>query len=57
MRRDEGLDLGDENTLSGLDFPEKQKQLILIRIIKSHLEFGILQCSSLILTDNDFFTW
>lgn len=40
MRRDEGLDLEDENT-TGLDSPKKQKQLILIRLIKSNLEFEI----------------
>lgn len=38
MKWDEEIDLEDENTPSGLDFPKKQKQLILIRIIWN-LEF------------------
>lgn len=54
MRRDEGLDLEDENTHSGLDSPKKQKQLILIRLIKRNLKFKILWCSSVTLIHRDW---
>lgn len=36
---DEGLHRGDENAHPDPDSPKKQKQLILIRLIKSHLKF------------------
>lgn len=53
MRRDKRLDLEDEYTHSSLDSPKKQKQLILIRLIKSNLKFKILWCSSGTLIHHD----
>lgn len=50
--RDEGLHVGDGDAYPGPDPPKKQKQLILIRLIKSYLKFR-----AALLTPRFMVTW